>query len=125
MNKRLKEIRLAFNLSQEEFGKRIGIESRAHISSLENGTRNITDRIIKDVCREYCVNEYWLRTGEGEKEILNSKEERFALNLAKLQRCDDETIIRWANAIAETNPEFLNQVESFMKLILGIDDNNE
>lgn len=65
MNNRLKAIRLAINLSQEEFGSNIGIKSRAHISSLENGTRNITDRIINDICREYSVSEQWLRTGEG------------------------------------------------------------
>lgn len=66
MNNRLKAIRLTLNLSQEEFGSNIGIKSRAHISSLENGTRNITDRIIIDVCREYNISEKWLRTGEGE-----------------------------------------------------------
>lgn len=66
MNERLKAVRLTLNLSQEEFGSNIGIKSRAHISSLENGTRNITDRIISDVCREYGANEHWLRTGEGE-----------------------------------------------------------
>ncbi len=66
MNKRLKEIRLDKHLSQEEFGKRIGIESRGHISSLENGSKNITDRIINDVCREFNVNEDWLRNNNGD-----------------------------------------------------------
>ena len=66
MNNRLKAVRLALNLSQEEFGSKIGIKSRAHISSLESGSRNITARIISDICREYEVNEGWLRTGSGE-----------------------------------------------------------
>lgn len=65
MNKRLKEIRLFYKLSQEEFGKKIGLESRGHISTLESGKKNITDRIVKDVCREFKINEQWLRTGEG------------------------------------------------------------
>lgn len=65
MNARLKKIREMNKLSQEEFGKRINIESRGHISSLENGTKNITDRIVKDVCREFNINEDWLRTGDG------------------------------------------------------------
>ncbi|MFT9075940.1 helix-turn-helix domain-containing protein, partial [Ethanoligenens sp.] len=47
---RLKKIRLHLNLSQEEFGNRIGIKSKAHISGLENGKKNVTDRIIKDIC---------------------------------------------------------------------------
>lgn len=66
MNERLKELRLILGLSQEEFGLKIGIKSRAHISSLENGTRNITDRIVGDICSSYNVHEEWLRNGNGE-----------------------------------------------------------
>ena len=120
MNKRLKQIRNNLGLSQEEFGKKIGIESRAHISSLENGTRNITDRIIKDTCREFGINEKWLRTGDGD--MYYTPDDRYAINVAKLQRTDDETIIRWVNAIAETNPDALREIEGFMKKILGLDD---
>ena len=120
MNRRLKQIRNNLGLSQEEFGKKIGIESRAHISSLENGTRNITDRIIKDTCREFGINEKWLRTGDGD--MYYTPDDRYAINVAKLQRTDDETIIRWVNAIAETNPDALREIEGFMKKILGLDD---
>ena len=52
-------------MSQEEFGKKIGL-TRFTISNLESGKRNITERVIADICREYRVNESWLRTGEGE-----------------------------------------------------------
>lgn len=65
MKERLRELRISLNLSQEEFGNRIGLSSRSHISSLEKGARNITDRIITDICREFDVNEDWFRTGEG------------------------------------------------------------
>ena len=54
------------NLSQEEFGSKINIKSRGHISALENGTKDLTERMIKDIVREFNVNEEWLRTGEGE-----------------------------------------------------------
>ena len=73
MNERLKQIRLEHKMSQEEFGRKIGIESRAHISALENGGRNITDRIVNDVCREFNVNENWLRTGEGDPTIKRTR----------------------------------------------------
>lgn len=65
MNERLKDLRNSLSLSQEEFGERVGIKSRAHISLLENGTRNLTDRVISDICREFNVNEDWLRYGQG------------------------------------------------------------
>lgn len=66
MNERLKEVREFFEMTQSDFGNKIGIKSRAHISALESGTRNVTDRIISDVCREFGVSKEWLRTGEGE-----------------------------------------------------------
>lgn len=120
MNNRLKTIRLESGLSQEDFGKRIGIESRAHISMLENGKRTLTDRIINDICREFNINELWLRTGDGNMRSVLEGEDRFALNVAKIQNTDNETIIRWINAIAETKPELLKEIESFFMKILDI-----
>lgn len=64
MHARLKTIRQAVKLNQEDFGKKINL-SRSHIASLESGARALTDRIIFDVCREFSVDENWLRTGEG------------------------------------------------------------
>lgn len=96
MNERLREIRLTMNMSQEEFGKKIGIESRAHISSLENGNRNITDRIINDVCREFDVNEAWLRTGAGEMFEQLTEQQKAMKYTAKLLK-DTDFIV--ANAI--------------------------
>lgn len=90
MNNRLKQIRLDNNMSQEEFGKKIGIESRSHISSLEKGNRNITDRIINDVCREFNVREEWLR--DGELPIYNEKDGSFTELLSDLDDSDDDFI---------------------------------
>jgi len=66
MHDRLKKLRNHLELTQEEFGEKINIKSRAHISALEKGTRNITDRIVNDICREFGINEEWLRFGIGE-----------------------------------------------------------
>ena len=64
MNERFRMIRKKVGLSQEVFGEQINL-SRSHIASLENGSRNLTDRIISDVCREFHVNENWLRDGQA------------------------------------------------------------
>lgn len=66
MGERVKLLRKENNLSQEEFGEKINIKAKAHISSLESGKRSVTDRIINDICREFNVNEDWLRNGTGE-----------------------------------------------------------
>ena len=120
LNERLKEVRLKKGLSQEEFGKRIGIESRGHISALESGNRNITDRIIKDICREFGISEDWLRYNKGDMEIKDCQDNRYFSNIGKLQRADDETIMRWVNVIAETDPSVLKEIEKFMKNLLEI-----
>lgn len=65
LNERLKTLRKALNLNQVALGERLNI-SQAHVSALEKGIKSITDRIVSDYCREFNVNEIWLRTGEGE-----------------------------------------------------------
>lgn len=90
MNKRLKKIRLTNNMSQEEFGKKIGIESRAHISALENGNRNITDRIINDVCREFYINPKWLRYGTGDMTI--KPNDKLSMYVSEITDSDDDFI---------------------------------
>lgn len=52
-------------LSQAKFADKINLGSTA-ISNIEAGIRNPSERTIIDICREYNVNELWLRTGEGE-----------------------------------------------------------
>lgn len=39
------------------------------------GVRNPSDRTILDICREFGVNEVWLRTGEGEPYRETTREE--------------------------------------------------
>lgn len=118
MKDRIREIRKDNGLTQVEFGERIGVKGNT-ITNYENGLRNPTDAVLLLICREFKINEQWLRTGKGRKEVL--QEERYAVNIGKLQRADNETIMRWVNAIAETSPETLIEIEKFMKKILEID----
>lgn len=70
--KRIKQLRSDkfFNLSQQEFANRIGI-SRSNLSNIETGKVKLTDRVAKDICKEFHINYLWLTEGEGEaiKEI--------------------------------------------------------
>ena len=65
MKDRIREVREHFGLSMEKFGSRIGI-GKASISLLESGKNNPSIQTIALICREFGVNEQWLRTGEGE-----------------------------------------------------------
>lgn len=65
MNTRFKELRKRLALNQEEMGNKLGVTNTA-ISKWENGERGIPDSAIISICREFNVNEIWLRTGVGE-----------------------------------------------------------
>ena len=65
MKERIREVREHFGLSMEKFGARIGI-GKTSISLLESGKNNPSVQTVALICREFGVNEHWLRTGEGE-----------------------------------------------------------
>lgn len=62
---RVKELRKATNITQQAFADRLGLK-RNTIATYEVGKAEPSDRTISDICREFNVNEIWLRTGEGE-----------------------------------------------------------
>ena len=65
MNNRIKEIRKALALNQQEFGRRIGVR-QGTVAGYETGSRTPLDAVVNSICREFNVSEDWLRTGEGE-----------------------------------------------------------
>lgn len=65
INDRVAQLRADMKMNQTKFGKSIGL-STSGISSIENGTRKVTDQHIKLICSELNVNEEWLRSGTGE-----------------------------------------------------------
>ena len=65
INDRMKEIRIALNLSQERFGQPLGL-TKTSVSSIENNLRVVSERTILLLHASWKVSETWLRTGEGE-----------------------------------------------------------
>ena len=109
---RVKKIRKEQNLSQEKFGKRLGV-TKTSICCIERGVHSISNQMSYHISIEFGINEKWLRTCEGD--MYYKPDKRFAANIDKLKRSNDETVIRWINAIAETKPDVLQKVEKFMK----------
>lgn len=68
-SERLKQLRKVLNIKQGDFAEKIST-TQGHISDIENGRKNLSDRTIKLICLEKwngnSVNEEWLRTGTGE-----------------------------------------------------------
>ena len=66
INRRFKQVRKALGLTQKKFCVRLGID-QSTLSQIENGViQNVNERNIALLCKEFGVNEHWLRHGEGE-----------------------------------------------------------
>ena len=65
MNERIKKLRKTLDLTQQEFGDRLGIK-RNTIATYESGRNDPIDAVISLICKEFNVNEEWLRDGVGE-----------------------------------------------------------
>lgn len=74
---RVNEVRKRAQLTMDQFGERLGVTKTA-ISYVVNGKRSLTKQMLKSICREFDVNENWLRTGEGDMPRKLSEEEEIA-----------------------------------------------
>ena len=64
-NERIKKLRKALDLTQAEFASRIGTTQNS-LAGYETGRRNSSSSVVNNICKEFRVNETWLRTGEGD-----------------------------------------------------------
>ncbi|MDO5432997.1 helix-turn-helix domain-containing protein [Eubacterium sp.] len=95
LNQRVLTVRKHSKLTQSEFGKRIGISNTA-VSKIEKCENNVSEQNIIAICREFNINEIWLRTGEGDMEIKRTEDEELAAFCGKLCAGTDPAI---ANAL--------------------------
>lgn len=65
MKERLKKLRKNLDLTQQAFADKIGMKQNT-IAQYEMGRTTPSDAIVFSICREFGVNEKWLRNGEGE-----------------------------------------------------------
>lgn len=88
MENRIKILRKELNLTQEKFGERLGMKKNS-ISQIENGVNALTEQLLVSICREFNVNENWLRTGDGEMFIEVPEEAEFEAAAAELSKNND------------------------------------
>lgn len=89
MNERIKQVRQSAGLTQLQFAERLGL-SRNFIAMIETGGRDPSDRTITDICREFNVNEDWLRTGEGEMLQKLTRNQEVAEFMGRLMKDPDD-----------------------------------
>ncbi len=89
MKDRIRALRKALDMTQKEFAEKIGLK-RNSVASYEIGKNYPMDTVIKSICREFNVNEDWLRTGEGEMFIQLPEEDEVAAYVSDLLEDDGE-----------------------------------
>ena len=91
---RIKQIRKhpQISLTQEAFGERIGLK-KSSLSLIENGINNVTQQTILSICREFHVNENWLKNGEGDMFIHLTHDEEVAMYVQDMLDDTDDEIL--------------------------------
>lgn len=122
MNERIKQLRAALDISQEAFGKRLGVTGAA-VSRMEKGERAVTEQMVLAVAREFNVNEEWLRSGTGNMFNELSQDEELAYIVGKaIPQAPDfmkDTFIALGKLSQEFTPQDWEAVRKFIDALAG------
>ena len=113
MNERLKKLRKTLELTQQEFANKIGI-ARGNIGAYEVGKNAPSDAVISLICKQFNVDENWLRTGEGEMFIKQTRDEQIASFIGTIQSNEDDSFkkrfVSMLSALDESDWEVLEKM---------------
>ena len=125
MNERLKKLRKALDLTQQEFADRIGIK-RNSFANYETGRNTPIDAIIVSICREFNVNEDWLRDGVGDMFLPTDRNTDIAKLTKQLLNEESESFKnRFVSVLANLTIDEWDFLERKAKELCGIDDNDK
>lgn len=122
---RLKQLRKELDLTQEAFASRIGSVQNT-ITGYESGRRNPSAPVISLICREFKVNEEWLRNGTGEMFIPDAGSELEALaRKYDLSNADQVLIEKYVNLKAGSREMIINFMIDVVAALDGTADQND
>lgn len=117
MNERIKAVRTALGLSQQEFAEKIGIK-RGAVANYEVGRNEPIDAVVSLICKTYNVNEHWLRTGEGEMFVQIARDKEIMRFVGDVMQGEDDNFRRrFLLALARLPEERWADIESFAQQI--------
>lgn len=116
MKDRIRKIRIANNLKQSEFGERLGIKGNT-VTGYETGVRTPSDAVIVSICREFGVNEDWLRNGTGEMYPPKTRGQEISEIVKSASTNDPEEAVKFfTNLLSEmSDAEILLMYEVFKR----------
>lgn len=125
MNERIKELRKELGLTLEKFGEKLGVQKSA-VSRWEHGD-NISDQIFKAICREFDVNEEWLRDGTGKMFRVHDETAALVYNLM-MDSGDNEfysSVLEVVRTYEQLKPESQQIIRDACKLLFKNDKENQ
>lgn len=93
MKERLKQLRKALDLTQQQFADRIG-STQNNIANYETGRRNPSAAALNNICKEFNVNENWLRTGKGSMFIEVTRDSQITTFVSKILSQESDSFKR-------------------------------
>lgn len=114
LNDRIKLIRNNEGITQQEFADKLGLK-RNTVASYEINKITPSDRTILDICREFNVNENWLRTGEGEMFRQQNTDEEIAAFIGDVLSGDNDFKRRFILFLARLSENEWQLLETMLK----------
>lgn len=102
MKDRILKIRKENKLTQDAFAERLNL-SKNFVWMLEKGERIPSDRTISDICREFNINEEWLRNGTPPMEKPTT--DKLSTYVAQICKGDDDFIRNLIEIYMELDPD--------------------
>ena len=85
---------------------------------IEKGQRIPSDRTISDICREFGVNETWLRTGAGEMFQKRSRDEELAAFFGEVLSAEPDFRRRLISALSRLSTQQWEVLEQIANNLL-------
>lgn len=118
MHERIKKLRKELGLTQQEFAEAISI-SRNTIATYETGRNAPIDAVISLICREFNVNETWLRIGEGAMFVRQDRDDEISAFIGDVLRGEPDFRRRFISVLARMTPEEWRMLERKVKELAG------
>lgn len=119
MNNRIKELRRTLDLTQDEFGGRIGI-TKSSISTMESGRSNPSEQTLRSMCREFGASYLWLTTGEGSMFEEGSDDAALHVMVDRVMASENERVKQIFKNLGDFTEEDWQQVNALLdKLLAG------
>lgn len=117
---RIKQLRQTLDLTQDEFGGRMGI-TKSSISTMESGRSNPSEQTLRSMCREFGASYLWLTTGEGPMFENGNDDAALHVMVDRVMASENERVKQIFKNLSDFTEDDWRQVNAILdKLLAGV-----